>query len=146
MEWQTALSSQVVRVFETMLFAVSDGSDPRSEELADGFAVAFESPVKTALPCERGHLWVSLSEPCARDLIGAMVGDDDPNPESLRDGVSEIANVIVGQLFLENAPNEGHQLSAPVPMRRPDPEHTLAEVSMSFDSGVAHVVLSMNPR
>lgn len=143
MEWQTALTKQVHQVFETMLFAVSEGESEASDSLEQGRAVKFNSEIAGASPCEHGYLWVSLSPACAKEMIGLMIGDPDPTAGTIEDGVSEIANVIVGHLFLEHAADQGQQLGSPIAMARPDKQATLAEVSMSFDSGVAHVILSV---
>ncbi len=142
MEWQNQLKQQVLQVFETMLFAIPDEDDESPCVAKTGFAVRFTSPDPAAPPCPDGHLWVGLDEACARDMVSNMLGDFDPSADSIRDGVAEIANVIVGQLFRECAPDAGHDLGTPVAMERPGKDVVVAELDLTFDSGRAAVVIS----
>lgn len=144
MEWQKPLKELSLRVFETMAFAVPSDDDPQDDGLAspEGYAVTFKSQDPNAAPVAEGVLWVGMHDECATEVVSNMLGDPCPGPEDLRDGVAELANVIVGQLFLEHAPGSGHHLGTPIAMPKPSSESTMAEVSLAFDAGNAFVVLA----
>ena len=143
MTWQKPLTDLSLRVFETMCFAVpNDDTDVERTEATSGYSVAFKSQNPDASPVAEGVLWLGMEDDCAAEMVSNMLADPCPAPADLRDGVAELANVIVGQLFLLHAPNSGHHLGTPVQTPRPPDEMTLVEVNLPFDVGVATVILA----
>ncbi|MFK8000453.1 MAG: chemotaxis protein CheX [Polyangiales bacterium] len=142
MEWQKPLKELCLRVFETMCFAVPLDDEDASQPPDVGYSVAFKSADPNAVPAAEGCLWVGLQDECAMEMVSSMLGDPCPAPEDLRDGVAELANVIVGQLFLTHAPNSGHHLGTPIYSPKPPAGQSIAEVTFTFDTGSAAVILA----